>query len=91
MSRLRIVLASFAVGLFIASAIAADKQSGSDSDHAVKPTAPALTPTEQKIKSKLDQKVSINLADQPLGRFMGQRQSWSVGSENEQQSHDCRG
>src|SRR5436190_7129000 len=70
MSRLRIVLASFTVGLFIASAIAADKQTGSDSDHAIVPTAPALTPTEQKIKSKLDQKVSINLADRPLSEWI---------------------
>jgi hypothetical protein len=70
MSHLRIVLASFAMSLFIGSAIAADKQSGSDTDHAVMPTAPALTPAEQKIKSKLDQKVSINLADQPLSEWI---------------------
>jgi hypothetical protein len=69
MSRMTIALVP-AVCLLFLSAIASDGPSSPAIDHAVLPTAPAPTPTEHKIKSTLDQKVSINVADQPIREWL---------------------
>jgi hypothetical protein len=70
MSRLTIALGSVVVCLLFLSAVAADKPSGSDTDHAVLPTARAATPAEHKIKLTLENKTSIDVAEMPPSEWI---------------------
>ena len=70
MSRSAIAFGSVLLLLAVMPAIAADNPAKPTSDHAILPTATSATPSEQKIKSKLDTKISIDVADQPLSEWV---------------------
>ena len=70
MSRSAIALGSVALCLLFLSATASDNSSSPVTENAVLPTAPAPTKWEQKIKRVLENKTSVDVADQPLSEWV---------------------